>query len=338
MTGDVQRDRDVAVDAVALSDRKKRILSLDQYRGYAIFGMILVNYLGNFDAMPEQFRHHRDWFSYADTIAPIFMFVVGMGFRMSFGRRAAKIGLWPARWAAAKRYATLTLVGVVIYGGEWQWIWDALVDIGIAGLLAIPFIERGAGIRVGAATFYLILFQLLYTFAGYGAWTMPNSIDGGPLGPLSWAFILLLGTLAYDLLATGDRRKIVVQSLAWGIGLFALGWVFKVEWPGIKEMWPFSQRGMTMPYPIAATGLCFLHFLFFYYVCDVFGFEFPGLGIIGMNALTIYCVQQAMLDIGGTYISDESGVLMALVGFTGFYLFCYGVAWRLYKDKIVIRL
>ena len=93
MTGDVQRDRDVAVDAVALSDRKKRILSLDQYRGYAIFGMILVNYLGNFDAMPEQFRHHRDWFSYADTIAPIFMFVVGMGFRMSFGRRAAKIGL-----------------------------------------------------------------------------------------------------------------------------------------------------------------------------------------------------------------------------------------------------
>ena len=35
-----------------LSSQPRRIPSLDQFRGYAIFGMILVNYLGGFDVMP----------------------------------------------------------------------------------------------------------------------------------------------------------------------------------------------------------------------------------------------------------------------------------------------
>lgn len=315
-----------------------RIVSLDQMRGYAIFGMILVNYLGNFPVMPETFKHHHTGFTYADSIAPIFMFVVGMGFRLSLPRNVQKIGARAARWAAAKRYAILVVVGVVIYGGEWQWIWVALVDIGFAGLLALPFIESTARVRAIAASVYLLVFQGLFTFSGYGEWTMPNSIDGGPLGPLSWAFILLLGTLAYDLLATRDRRRIVVYSLAWGIGLFALGWLLKVEWPGIKEAWPFTQRGMTMPYPIAATGVCFLTFLLFYLLGDVAGVQLPGLSVIGKNALTIYIVQQCMLEIGGTYVSEDSGIPVAVLGFIVFYLCCYAVAYRLHKDNMIIKL
>ncbi|MDX9972781.1 MAG: heparan-alpha-glucosaminide N-acetyltransferase domain-containing protein, partial [FCB group bacterium] len=65
-----------------------RIASLDQLRGYAIVGMFLVNYLGNFHALPWIIEHQRNSFSYADTIAPLFLFVVGMGFRLSVKRRA----------------------------------------------------------------------------------------------------------------------------------------------------------------------------------------------------------------------------------------------------------
>lgn len=315
-----------------------RIASLDQFRGYAIFGMILVNYLGNFPVMPETFKHHHYGFTYADSIAPIFMFVVGMGFRLSMLRRIPKLGLAKARWEAFKRYTTLVVVGVVLYGGEWQWIWDALVDIGFAGLLAIPIVEKSAAVRVSVASVYLVLFQLLFLFSGYGEWTMPNSIDGGPLGPLSWAFILILGTLAYDWLAEGTRRAIVLRTLAWGLGLFVLGWILQVEWPGVKEAWPFTQRGMTAPYAIASTGVCFLTFLFFYQVCDVWNFRFPGLSVLGTNALTLYVVHIGMLEIGGTYVPEESGMAVALLGFTVFYLFCYGVAYRLYRDGIIIKL
>lgn len=318
----------------------KRIVSLDEFRGYAILGMIFVNYVGQFGVMPQLFKHRHGTMSYADTIAPAFMFVVGMGFRLSMLRRVEKIGLWPARWKAFKRYVILILVGIVLYGpmSYWRDWWDALVDIGFAGLLALPFIEKKIHFRLTAAAFYLILFQLLFLFTGYGEWTLQHSIDGGPLGPLSWAFILLMGTVAYDLLATQKRRKIVTRALVWGVGLFVAGWILKLEWPGVKEAWPYTQKGMTIPYPMSSTGLCFLTFLAFYYICDVVGFRFPHLSVLGKNALTIYVVQQALLGMHGTFISDKSGVIMAIAGFLCVYLLCYAVAWRLHKDNIIIKL
>ena len=61
--------------------------TLDQFRGYAVFGMILVNSLGGFDSVTESFKHHSDYMTYADTIAPLFIFVSGMGAVLSLRRR-----------------------------------------------------------------------------------------------------------------------------------------------------------------------------------------------------------------------------------------------------------
>lgn len=319
-----------------------RIASIDQYRGYAFFGMILVNYLGDFDSMPWQFKHHHYGMSYADTIAPLFMFVVGMGFRLSFMRRAAEDGLPKASLAALRRYVVLILVGIVLYGpalDNWRYWWDALVDIGFAGILALPVLTRGVGVRAGLAVVYLAVFQFAYSNLGYGEWTMARSIDGGPLGILPWASILLFGTVAYDLIATRDSRRIVRGCLAWGLVLCAAGWLLKVEWPGIKAEWPFSQRGMTVPYPLYSTGLCFLMYLPFYFICDVKGWRIPHLTVLGMNCLVLYLVQQALGDMHGPLVvPEDAGIGMAVFGFVVFYLICYAVAWRLYKDKVVIKL
>ena len=79
-----------------MAESPKRIAAIDQLRGYAIFGMLLVNAKDLFfspvrpavrgtsiepfwDAVLHQLSHHREAFSYADTIAPLFVFVVGMG-------------------------------------------------------------------------------------------------------------------------------------------------------------------------------------------------------------------------------------------------------------------
>ena len=87
----------------------KRITAMDQLRGYAIFGMLLVNASGFFNlkiafdafgySVPDQISHSRDFFTYADTIAPLFLFVVGMGMRLSWLRRSEKVGASNARWA-----------------------------------------------------------------------------------------------------------------------------------------------------------------------------------------------------------------------------------------------
>jgi predicted acyltransferase len=304
--------------------------------------MILVNYLGQFDSMPWQFKHHHYGMSYADTIAPLFMFVVGMGLRLSLKRRIEQDGPLKAYAAALRRYLVLVVVGIVLYGpalDNWRYWWDALVDIGFAGILALPFMARGAVVRGVAAAGYLAAYQALYSWTGYGEWTMARSIDGGPLGPLSWAPILLFGTIAYDLIATGEGRRIVRGCLAWGIALCVIGWALKVEWPGVKAEWAFSQRGMTVPYPLYSSGLCFLMYLPFYFICDVKGWRIPHLSELGMNPLVIYIVQQALLDMHGAFIvPEESGIALALLGFAALYLSCYAVAWRLYRDRIIIKL
>lgn len=316
-----------------------RIGSIDQFRGYTIAGMILVNFMGEFPGASEWLKHHNDWMSYADTIAPIFLFVAGMGFRLSLMRNARKLGLARASFQAARRYAILTLIGIAYYAPlDWRQWWDALVDIGLAGLLALPFITRPAPVRVCAAFGYLALYQCLLTFTGYGAWVMAHSYDGGPLGPLSWVFCLMLGTLAYDLIATQDARKIVIGCLAWGIGLSLLAWAFHAQWPGLKAFWPFSQTSMALPYPLFATGLAFLTYLPFHLLSDRWRIEIPTFTVLGANPLVLYILHGAYIDIHGTIVPAESGIATATVAFLGLYLMCYIVARYLYTHRMFVKI
>lgn len=316
-----------------------RLGSLDQLRGYTIVGMIAVNFLGEFDATPWMLKHHREGYSYADTIAPLFLFIVGVGFRLSFLRRIQREGLWKARWASAKRYLILTLIGIILYSPfDWHDWWDALVDIGLSGLLALPFIERSSIVRLAAAAGYLVLFQVLFTFTAYGPYLMEQSFDGGPLGPLSWVFSLLLGTMAYDWLENGKTKTAIRKALVWGVSLSLLGWIFRMEWPGIKAFWPFSQYYMTIPYSLYSTGLAFLVFAFFLYIRDLKGFSFPHLDEFGMNPLAIYIFHMLLLGTHAESMDSASQPLWFLSVFVVFYLCCYAVAWRLYTDKAFIKI
>lgn len=312
---------------------------MDQYRGYAIFGMILVNYLGMFPAMPEILKHHKDFMSYADTIAPIFIFVAGMGFRLSLMRNIERFGVRKAYWTALKRYLTLTLIGILFYAPlNWKGWWDALVDIGLGGILALPFIARPASIRIAAATGYLLLYQALLSWTGYETWVMAHSYDGGPLGPLSWVAILLFGTIAQDILMRGGRWQISASFLAWGIFLSVLGWTFRAQWGSLKPFWPFSQTSMSTPYTLFSTGIAFLSFLPFYWLSDLRRINLPTLTIMGTNPLVIYLIQGALCEMHGTIIPEESRPAIAILGFIGFYYLCYAVARYLYNNKMFVKL
>lgn len=312
-----------------------RIVSIDQFRGFAILGMVFVNYISRFAITPWMLKHHRQGMSFNDTIAPIFIFVVGMGFRLSMQRRIAKDGLAAARRAAAKRYGILTILGFAIYVG---YFWDALSDIGVAGLLALMFLDKSPKVRVAAAFFYLALYQAVFSLTPYGEYVMTDGINGGPLGPLSWGFILLMGSAAYDVMASGDSGKTARACLLWGIGLSALGWALKFEWPGLKAAWPFSQFGMSAPYPLYATGLCFFTLLFFHCVCDVRGFRFPQLSTLGENPLVLYLAHHIFIGMGMLVLSNHASWPAILAGFFGVYGACYALAFALHKKHVIIKI
>ncbi len=316
-----------------------RIASIDQVRGYAIFGMILVNFLGHFDAMPWIFKHHHYGFSYADSIAPLFIFVVGLGFRMSFLRRAAASGISAARRAAVRRYAILIGLGL-IYGGFHlrAGVWDALMDIGCAGMLTVLIIDRTAWVRIAAAILFLSAYQVIFTQTGYGQWVVPNSINGGPLGPLSWVFIFLMGTLAHDLMAVSNPRRFPFWCCIFGIALGMLGWGLGLEWPGIKGEWPLTQYGMSAPYSLSAAGLCFLTLAGFYALCDMAKVQLPHLTVLGRNPLVLYLVQAIITGISGAVLPSALPAPYALCGFAATYAACYWVAWFLDRKGMIIKI
>ncbi|HNR33627.1 MAG TPA: heparan-alpha-glucosaminide N-acetyltransferase domain-containing protein [Candidatus Hydrogenedentes bacterium] len=312
-----------------------RIPSMDQFRGYAILTMIFVNFVGRFDATPWMLQHHRTGMSFNDTIAPIFIFVVGMGFRLSLLRRAEKIGIAAARKAAAWRYAKLTILGFIVYFG---YFWDALSDIGVAGLLTLFLIDKSPAVRIAAAFGLLGAYQALFSLAGYGEWVMRESVNGGPLGPLSWAFILLMGTVAYDALNEGGTGAILRRCMAWGLALSAAGWLLKMPWPGVKPEWPFTQYGMSAPYPLYATGLCFLTLLAFHLLCDVGRVRLPHLTILGENPLALYLLHGVLILIGHLILNADASPRAIVTGFIVIYAICYAFAVVLRRKKIIFKI
>jgi len=123
----------------------------------------------------------------------------------------------------------------------------------------------------------------------------------------------------------------------WGIGLSALGWALKFEWPGIKAAWPFTQFGMSAPYPLYSTGLCFFTLLFFHYVCDVRALRFPHLSTLGENPLVLYLVHHVFIGIGMLLLPQSASLPAILAGFLGVYAACYALAYGLHRKHIIVK-
>ena len=356
----------------------KRIVCVDQLRGYAIFGMLLVNAKGlffepvksymegssfqaAFDAFYFQISHHKTNFTYADTIAPLFVFVVGMGMRLSWLKRSQAVSVSESRKALVKRYFMLVLIGFAIYTG---WLWDALMDIGLAGLIAIPLIDKKRGTRIFAAFALLLAYQCIHAFTSYGLWSTTGkfsasdpeylpllvrliplneelfkvTLNGGPLGPLSWVMMLLFGSVAYDLLAARNDRNFILQCMGWGIGLCVLGYVFHLAWGETKQEWPFSARYMTAPFPLWSTGLCFLQLLAFFLLCDKLHITIPTFTSVGMNPLFLYIVQSLFLDVAEDFAPKELSLIIGIVGFAVFWGLFAGAAYYMHRKKIYVKL
>jgi predicted acyltransferase len=230
-----------------------RLHSLDQFRGYTVLGMFIVNFLGSFHATPAWLKHHHTYCSYADTIMPQFLFAVGFAYRLTFLRRRARDGARAAYLHAIGRGLGLVLLGVIVYRlgkgvptwadltGPALWtalgaglkrdVFQALTHIGVTCLWALPVIALGARARV---VFALAsgLAHLALSWQWYYVWvnTPPNGIDGGPLGFLTWTIPLIAGTLTCDAFlgdpAAGRFRANPPwpRLLGWGLVLMLAGY------------------------------------------------------------------------------------------------------------------
>jgi predicted acyltransferase len=249
--------------AASASPAPARIVSMDQFRGYTVAGMFLVNFLGGIAVVPEVLKHHNHhpYFSYADTIMPSFMFAAGFSFRLTTLRRLAQQGSFKTYTHVVVRSLALVLISLVMYANgdlekiaKWPemtprrvWevvggtlkadLWEVLAIIGVTQLLLMPVIAAGArarSIALAACAAVHLMISYLFNFSfiyGLPNWmddlwglTGKSAWDGGFFGPIGWAIPMLFGTLTYDVMANRGPWSAAGRLLTTGVLFMAAGY------------------------------------------------------------------------------------------------------------------
>jgi predicted acyltransferase len=355
---------------------KSRIASLDQFRGYTVAAMILVNFIGGFKVVHPLLKHHNTYCSYADTIMPQFFFAVGFAFRLTYLRRLQTEGVSAARRAIVVRALGLILLGFVMYhlDGEYK-TWAQLEKLGVQGFLAtafrrelcqtlvqialtsiwiLPVVAASAKARIA----YLLVSAALHLALSWWfyfdfAWKTPV-IDGGWLGILSWSIPTLVGTLAYDAVAARDdheRGRAVPVMLAWSAVLMAVGYglsclggepaapPFTPPTPGRPvDLWTMSQRTGSVSYLTFAAGFSLAVYALFVLLCDQWGVKVGFFRTFGTNALASYILHPMVSLAVKPLMPDDAPLWYVVPGVLIYFEICYVLVRYLEKNKLYLKL
>jgi predicted acyltransferase len=364
-----------------------RIASLDQFRGYTVAGMFLVNFFAGYAAIHPIFQHNVTYCSYADLIMPQFFLAVGFAYRLTFLRNREKDGVWRACRRAVNRNLGLILLGVVFYkldGSVKSWaelqtlgisgflstafrieIFQALVHIGLTGLWILPVIGARAWIRIvfliGSAGLHLLLTWWFYQDWRHGTFT----IDGGPLGFMTWAIPMLIGSLAYDVMTSRSAAKSLLPLTLWAALLMLLGyaisflnavhhtlaadapaqgiWRWLVEPPFVPpsrpaDIWTMNQLAGSESYQVFGAGFSLAVLAIFILACDAGPVRIGLFRTFGTNALAAYLIHETVLTAIQPWTPHDAPLWFALFGFSLFFGLVYFFVRYLEKKNLFLRL
>jgi len=238
-----------------------RIKAIDQFRGFVIICMVIINFSSGVESFPARLKHAPDvGLNFADLGAPMFVLAIGLTYGLSFRRRAKKDGVSAAYGHFVRRYLAFLGMGAIVSAGETSLglntrdvDWGVLQTIGSAGLLTLTVILLPAVARLGIGLGLLALYQIL--FDSYWMKMVMNSPHGGLPGALSWGAMLIIATVFGDLLHKQEHRKYIpLVSLLFVAAGFVLGMVV-----------PVSKIRVSASYVLMTLGTSGLFFSEFYF-------------------------------------------------------------------------
>jgi predicted acyltransferase len=352
---------------------RQRLHSLDQFRGYTVAGMFLVNFLGGFAAIHPLLKHHNTYCSYADTIMPQFFFAVGFALRLAFLRHVEKVGRPAAYRQAVMRGLGLVLVGAVVYHLDgkfptWEsltaegvsgflsnaWrrsLFQALVHIGVTSIWVLPVIAASARAQVlwmaGSAALHVVL-----SATWWHDWLRANRvIDGGPLGFLTWTIPVLAGSLTYMYLEAHGRDKAFKPFLQLSAAAMLAGYALSCLTSGgvlaappffppwhERDMWTMSQQAGSVSYLLFSTGFSLAVYTFFLWWTDVRGRQWSVFRTLGVNALAGYVLHMLVEEFVKPFAPKDSPLSWALFSFLVFFTITWLFLRSLEKNNVYIKL
>jgi len=271
-----------------------RLAAIDQFRGFAIFLMVLADFLSDVERVPAWLKHAPDvGYTLIDLIAPMFIFAIGLTFGISFRRRLARDGAWRAyEHFITRNLALIGLGALLTMGGNLTGIykstvpWGLLQAIGAAGLLTLPVIRLRAGWRWAIGLALLAFYQFMLD--RFWLDQVSTAVHNGPWGALGWAALLIMATALADLFfdeAKGRRAYPWVALLVTAAGL------------ALAFLVPVSKNRASASYILLSLGLSALVFYGFHLLNTRINFRSQVLSDWGMNPLILYLLHGILIGV-----------------------------------------
>lgn len=295
---------------------KKRLVSLDTFRGLTIAGMIIVNMPGSWDSVFPPLLH-ASWngLTLTDLVFPFFLFIVGVSIVLAYTRKIQKVAPALLIKDLVRRSVTLFVLGVLLnliaYRFQELRLPGVLQRISITFLVcSLLFLYTSKKVQIYTATAILFLYWLamkIIPVPEFGAGVLEpgknlaNYIDSivipykmfqdtwdpeGLLSTIPAIASTLFGMFTgYIILSKQKDETKLVRIFALGVLLCMAGAVVGWFFPINKNLWSSS-------YVLYTSGLANLALATIYYFMDVKGYVRWGkIGIIfGTNAIFAYVV------------------------------------------------
>ncbi len=276
-----------------MSDVRKRLESIDEFRGFAILLMVLADYLEGPVVVPAWLKHAQDiGLTEPDIIAPMFILAIGLTFGLSWRRRMARDGAKKTIQHFVVRYLAFVGIGALLTVlGNLSGVevdpsnWGLLQAVGVAGLITLVFIGLPARVRWLAGIGLLAVYQIVLD--RFWLADVLQSTHGGLMGALSWGAMMILATVLGDLFHDEHTRKWFpsVSAVTLLMGLVLLLIV------------PVSKHRISASYVLITLGGSGLVFWLFHVLDRRFAWTVPVLNVWGRNSLVLYVLHGLVLGI-----------------------------------------
>ena len=294
---------------------KKRYLSIDVFKGLAVLLMVFANTFSPFENVPSWTQHAVDFgLTYVDLVAPFFVFMVALNFKISYNHRIEYKGKKNTYLRFIRRYLIFIGLGlfltIYVAPGEFYFRWGTLQILGTAGLVLLFLIDLKISVRFIISLVLLIIYQMILLTEL--STIIYNSIEGGLLGMLSWTPMMLLSScLAEGLM----KDKVKEYFLYGGVVLTSLGIV-------LNYYIPFSRAYISISYTIISVGISSLLYYIIHYIFEILAQKKPKMNnekffsVVGKNAFILYLLD--FMIAYSVYYSiswDAPAILIFIIAF-----------------------
>ena len=255
---------------------ENRLDTIDQFRGCTIILMALTHFLSWVVWVPFWLKNTKEFgFTPPDLIAAMFIFAIGLTYRLSFNRRLQRDGLWPTQVHFLRRSLALIGLGFLITPEPHNW--GLFQTLGVAVFVTLLVIRLPGWVRLVAGAALQIGYQLLLDFSrgsiGF------ETVGSGILWSLSWSAMLILATVLADLFHEpryGRKACLGGACLALTLGFLVSFWI------PVSEVWGTSS------YVLIGLGGSGILFVCFDWLSTRLRLCLPWLSAWGRNPLVLY--------------------------------------------------